>query len=233
MKIIGHTQIDNDFIEMMHKYKEYDIKIFLAISRKTIGWHKDTDRISYSQLKKMTGLCVNSIKKGIKNLILDGWITQIKTPLGFEYDLNIISSGDTVEQVGYHAVIQGVSCGDTVEPKSISCGDTTKEKNIKKLSKEKQILPKSVQEVIEYVKENNLKVDPEYFYKYFNDSDWIDSKGKKVYRWKQKILTWNKLSFNGKSLKDTPALTDDDIEEIKRKYEESRKKAFEAAGHGC
>ena len=35
-------------------------------------------------------------------------------------------------------------------------------------------------------------VDCEYFYNYFNDSNWIDSKGHKVHSWKQKMLTWEK-----------------------------------------
>ena len=49
-KINNYTQIANEFLDQMHKYTGETVKVFLAISRKTIGWHKLSDRISYSQL---------------------------------------------------------------------------------------------------------------------------------------------------------------------------------------
>ncbi len=99
MQITNYTQLSNEFIEQMFKYDMAAIKVFVAISRKTIGWHKKSDKISYSQLKKMTGLCVNSLKKGIKVLIKDGWITQTNDihDMGYIYDLNIITGDDVVE----------------------------------------------------------------------------------------------------------------------------------------
>lgn len=36
------------------------------------------------------------------------------------------------------------------------------------------------------------KVDYQYFYDYFTEGNWIDSKGNKVKNWKQKIVTWEK-----------------------------------------
>lgn len=36
------------------------------------------------------------------------------------------------------------------------------------------------------------KVDYQYFYDYFTEGNWIDSKGNKVRNWKQKIITWEK-----------------------------------------
>ena len=36
------------------------------------------------------------------------------------------------------------------------------------------------------------KVDYQYFYDYFTEGNWIDSKGNKVKNWKQKIITWEK-----------------------------------------
>lgn len=61
------------------------------------------------------------------------------------------------------------------------------------LYKEKQKKAPTLNEIVEYAKSRNLThVDCEYFYNYFNDSDWIDSKGREVRSWKQKILTWEK-----------------------------------------
>ena len=63
---INHTQISNDFIDnYISKINGGSAKVFLAIARKTIGWHKETDAISLSQIMEITGLsrqgCVDSI----------------------------------------------------------------------------------------------------------------------------------------------------------------------------
>lgn len=70
--------------------------------------------------------------------------------------------------------------------------------NIKKYNIPKGILYKekinpTLEEIKEYANKRDLKhVDCEYFYNYFNDNNWIDSKGRKVRSWKQKMLTWEK-----------------------------------------
>ncbi len=45
-----------------------EFKVLMAICRKTIGWHKDTDAISISQIEKMTGLSNVKIIAAIKSL---------------------------------------------------------------------------------------------------------------------------------------------------------------------
>lgn len=62
----------------------------------------------------------------------------------------------------------------------------------------KQFVPPTLSEVQEYVSAMNLNVDPQAFYDYFTAPDsegrtWIDSEGKPVRNWKQKIQTWNKM----------------------------------------
>ena len=42
------------------------------------------------------------------------------------------------------------------------------------------------------------KVDYQYFYDYFTEGNWIDSKGNKVKNWKQKIVTWEKRNHREK-----------------------------------
>lgn len=65
--------------------------------------------------------------------------------------------------------------------------DINKEKNIKK---EKVTL----EEIENYIAEKNLNVDGKQFFDYFEEGNWIDSKGNKVKNWKQKLLTWNKYA---------------------------------------
>ena len=56
-----------------------------------------------------------------------------------------------------------------------------------------------LEEVRDYcinVRHNN--VDYQKFYDYFNEGNWIDSKGNKVRNWKQKIITWEKKTTTKK-----------------------------------
>lgn len=54
--------------------------------------------------------------------------------------------------------------------------------------------PPSLQEVRAYCREKGFKTDPSFFYKFFTESDWVDSNGKFVYSWKQKLVTWEKMN---------------------------------------
>ncbi len=63
-------------------------------------------------------------------------------------------------------------------------------KNIKE--KEKPTLA----EIQKYIEEKKLNVNAKQFFDYFEEGNWIDSKGNKVLNWKQKLLTWNKYRHN-------------------------------------
>jgi phage replication O-like protein O len=65
----NYTQIPNVFFdEILEGLNLAETKVLLAIMRKTFGWQKQIDRISYSQIVKMTGLSKVSISSGIKSL---------------------------------------------------------------------------------------------------------------------------------------------------------------------
>ena len=53
--------------------------------------------------------------------------------------------------------------------------------------------PPTLDEVREYARERNSKVDPDQFFAYFSEGNWVDAKGQKVRAWKQKFLTWEKM----------------------------------------
>lgn len=50
----------------------------------------------------------------------------------------------------------------------------------------------SVDDIQAYIDEKNLNVDAEFFYTYFEEGGWMDSTGKPVKNWKQKLLTWDR-----------------------------------------
>lgn len=58
----------------------------------------------------------------------------------------------------------------------------------------KRFVPPTLEEIKAYCAERKNNVDPQKFYDYFTASDWVDSKGKKVRSWKQKVITWESYS---------------------------------------
>lgn len=81
---LNFTQINNIFLdEYMFKLSGEAIKVFLTICRKTIGWHKEIDRISNGQLLKITGIKNrHTLLRAIKQLIDQDLITVTRTGKG-------------------------------------------------------------------------------------------------------------------------------------------------------
>lgn len=51
--------------------------------------------------------------------------------------------------------------------------------------------PPTLAEISAYCLNKKLAVDPRKFFDYFTSGNWVDSNGKPVRNWKQKLLTWN------------------------------------------
>jgi phage replication O-like protein O len=79
MRIVAptFTQTPNDlFDHWLPLLKESELKVLLVIMRKTFGWNKVRDRISNSQLVKLTGQSSQSVKDAIKSLQSKGLILK-------------------------------------------------------------------------------------------------------------------------------------------------------------
>lgn len=61
----------------------------------------------------------------------------------------------------------------------------------KTTTKKKKFTPPTLDEVKSYIAERKLCVDPDKFFNYFDVGNWIDSEGKPVQNWKQKLITWD------------------------------------------
>ncbi len=66
----------------------------------------------------------------------------------------------------------------------------------------KQFVPPTLEEVKAYITESRYNVDAQKFMDYFETSGWIDSLGKPVLNWKQKVITWNGRGGNAKKQKE-------------------------------
>ncbi len=96
----SYTMIDNRFLDFaMKNLTGASVNVYLAISRKTVGYQKLTDKIAYSQLCKLTGLSLNSVKNGIKELKNYGLISQKKVDNGYIYSLKDLEYLDVIEEV--------------------------------------------------------------------------------------------------------------------------------------
>ena len=62
----------------------------------------------------------------------------------------------------------------------------------------KGFTPPTIEEVIEYCASRNNMVDPYKFFDFYDVSGWIDSNGKPVKNWKQKVITWEGRGNNGR-----------------------------------
>jgi len=166
-KIPNHTQIPNDFIDKdMRKLNGSETKVFLVICRKTIGWHKESDYISISQIMEKTGISNRVVIKSAKSLDEMGFITRQATKHTTMYTINFDSQNDEKSQnEDVHRVTKGHRGSDEksqVGAKSYDEKSHTKEtSNLIRFTPE-QLKYKSMFKTIEtWFKSNNNKYWPD------------------------------------------------------------------------
>ena len=102
IQVPNHTQVPNVFMDVhMKNLSGSQIKILLAITRKTIGWHKQTsEAIAYSQMKDLTGLENSAISTAIGELEKMGLVvTSRKKGCTTRYELNFSTSPESREDL--------------------------------------------------------------------------------------------------------------------------------------
>jgi len=89
----NYTQIPNALLdEHLPAMKEAELKVTLAIARKTFGWHKASDQLSLSQLMTLTGLSRHSVIDGINDGIARGTIQREAIGQSYTYTLLVQNS---------------------------------------------------------------------------------------------------------------------------------------------
>jgi phage replication O-like protein O len=117
----NYTQTPNIlFDEIMRDLNGAELKVILAVIRKTFGWHKKRDRISLTQLEETTGLSrqgiLNAIhgkkkeKSVIGGLVNKGYIKIIETKQGNVYELVVkeVDQQETASQLSRLEVVNKV-----------------------------------------------------------------------------------------------------------------------------
>lgn len=76
----NHTQTPNELFDIhMTDMGECELKVALAIIRKTLGYHKKSDPISLTQLQKLTGLSRQGVIDGADKAISRGIVEIVGT----------------------------------------------------------------------------------------------------------------------------------------------------------
>ena len=141
----NYTQIPNAYLDkLMYQLSPAENLVMLFIMRKTFGWQKQSDIISYSQIQKGTGLSRPTVSKALKGLIQNNLINA--TPAGKSMEYHVIFSDDD-EPIGKDSepvknsdrLNNLTNTGKEFEPISPIIGKDslhTKERNIKKYIKQ-------------------------------------------------------------------------------------------------
>ncbi|OEU65671.1 MAG: hypothetical protein BA863_12495 [Desulfovibrio sp. S3730MH75] len=120
------TQVPNVLLDnQIQEMSKAELKIVLATCRKTFGWQKGRDRISYSQFEKLTGLSRASVQEGIKQAVAHGHLRRYEVKNGFEYSLVI----DTIPEIELSSIPEN-------KPQAIPEIEHTKESTLKKVIKD-------------------------------------------------------------------------------------------------
>jgi phage replication O-like protein O len=93
----NYTQTPNAFYDKLLTQIDSitELKVTLAIIRKTFGYHKDNgDKISLSQLEEVTGLPRKSVVDGINRSLKRGSIVRRKSGKSFIYCLKVVTTGN-------------------------------------------------------------------------------------------------------------------------------------------
>jgi len=118
----NYTQVPNALLdEQMQDMGLAELKCVLLVIRKTFGWHKGRDRISYTQFEKETGLSRESVRQGTTRAVERKVLRQYTTTQGYEYALNVdpypVPESSTV------AVLESSSTKETIQKKNNATRD--------------------------------------------------------------------------------------------------------------
>ena len=187
LEVPNHTQIPNIIIDQhMAELSHAQFKVLMAICRKTIGWHKQSDYISISQIVELAGVSNKTVVGAIKQLENKGFIVTQKTNrsttlITINYEVTSVVSTPTSVTITPPSVVS--------TPVTSVVSTHTKET----INKEESSIP-TLEDVIEYFNGNGYTTDSaRKMYDYYQASVssnrqkyWKDSRGNTVKSWRQK-----------------------------------------------
>jgi len=146
------------------------------------------------QLAKETGLTEQNIRTSLKNLIVTKHLTIDSTS---HRSVITLKNYNKFQQPNQQSNQQVTSAQPTGNQRLTTYNKDNNEDNVStgKEKKEKKITktnPPTLDDVVQYSIKRDREDLANQFFDFFDAGDWVDSKGQKVVRWKQKFLTWEK-----------------------------------------
>lgn len=138
------------FDELMKDMSEAELKVTLAIVRKTFGYHKQRDQISLTQLEELTGLSRRACVDGVEAVITRGLVQRGESGKRGITTFELVINNDQLQFV--------TSSGDNKLPVTSDNLKHTKEKEYKK-SKSSAVKPRRVNPVFELVAHTSFGIE--------------------------------------------------------------------------
>ena len=196
-------QLPNAFVdEMLAQVSGNACKVYLLIVRKTRGWQKEKDYISYSQIQKITGISSATVSKAIDELSELGLI-KVKT--GNEKSANQYSLNDSFCTLKNKVGIEQATLENEVATLENKAQGTLKtkdtENNLSKATNKKAKakptqLPNDLS-ITESQKEkcNSYGLDANFLFDQFKNHH--GAKGSEFVNWSMAFNTWinNEIKF--------------------------------------
>ena len=189
-----------------------ELKVVLVIVRQTMGWHKETDQLSISQLEEKTGLSNRSVIDGTRKALERGVIHRVRKGSSYSYRM-VVKGREEGSHVGGEVSSQGVKQVHRGSEVSSQVGGEvtshTKETVKETTTKEKGSAPArenpdkpSLERVVTHATMNGIpEHEAKQFYYHYDAQDWEISKDKPIKRWKSKLKQWHlrqhKYATNG------------------------------------
>lgn len=136
----------------------------------------------YNAWAKELGLSVRQVRTAITHLKSTGEVT-IKTTSKF----SVVS----LVKWEFWQIEEGRATSKTTSRATSKRQASDKQATTSKDSKNIYTTP-TIDMVREYVAENKMIIDPDYFFRYYETAKWKDNKGKPIRNWKLKALNWNR-----------------------------------------
>jgi len=90
----NYTQTPNTLFDLMPTMSNQELRVTLAIIRKTKGWHKQEDELSLTQLQEVTGLSRQGVINGVKQALKRGTVYRKLSGRSYKYGL-VVNDVDT------------------------------------------------------------------------------------------------------------------------------------------
>lgn len=131
-----YTRIPNAILDRMDELGNAELRMLLAIVRRTAGWQKECDVISLTQLEQMTGIARPHVITALNGLLERGWVAREKAKRnGFCYRL-VTLSNQLPKGTSNSTLPELVTLSNQSEPQLVTLSNTQKKDSKERIKKE-------------------------------------------------------------------------------------------------